>query len=320
MTEQKTVEMVETQEGTFVPETKEVTTEKATHLFNTYTQIGAVKKMREEIKSQQLSVLGDDDAATKLSEMIAALSVEDIRELTDEAIEEIYNLDGTGSIEISLDLKGKREVEFKRDFLVYMKESETANAALDQQLDAMEKELDEHQAQFKELVGEFGDLSTYMRTKLQDEYDAAEGPKKEKLAGVIEAYDDATTLNRVIEHYQNYSTGNTITDYFGRAEVVFKKYVKVIEKLHFHTDLTDFNNLETNLLEEKYHKYPNLFIFSIIKMYAYKKDATRTEDGVFLSQLAVNLKSLYADTFATEEKKEQFKDSIRKVLDLFLGE
>jgi hypothetical protein len=53
-------------------------------------------------------------------------------------------------------------------------------------------------------------------------------------------------------------------------------------------------------------------------MYAYKKDATANIDGVFLSQLAVNLKSLYSDAFGDVEKKETFKAGIRRVLDLFI--
>jgi hypothetical protein len=328
----QTVDVVENAEGTFVPEEEvntpvnsvdasdAITMEKATKLFNSYDQINNIKKMREEMRVNTLNVVGDEDAAAKLSTLISGLTPEEVRELSDAAVEELYNLDGEGSIEISLDFTKDREIEFKRDFLVYLRETDIANESIDTDLDALETEIKADEAQLKQLLEDFGDLSSFMRSKLQQEFDAAEGDRKDKLAVVIEAYDDSLTLNRVIAHYEKYGTRTTVTDYYHRADAVFAKYVKTVKQLNFRTDLTHFNNLETNLLAEKYHKHPNMFIFAIIKMFAYKKDAARNEDGVFLSQLAVNLKSLYSNSFASEEQRETFKSAIEKVLDLFVGE
>jgi hypothetical protein len=294
---------------------------KATKLFSAYDYMNNVKKMREEMRQKSVSVLGDNDLGEKLTQMVAALSPDQIKKLSDSAVLEVYKLEGENEIEVALDFDNKaREIEFKRDFLVYLRESQIANASIDEDLAKLEGEIAADQQELDSLIKDFGDLSTYMRNQLQTQYDAAEGDRKEKLGVVITAYDDSYTLNRVFDHYSKFGTKNTVSDYYTRADSIFTKYVKVIKSLNFRTDLTQFNNLETRLGDDKYGAIPNLFLFSVIKMFAYKKDSVKNEDGVFLSQLAVNLKSLYTDSFADVEKKEAFVTGIKRVLDLFLGE
>jgi hypothetical protein len=291
-----------------------MTLEKATQLFTAYDKMNALKKVREDMKSQRAQVVGGNvEISDKLSALIAAIDPEVIKELPDGAVDEIY-----GDIEIALEMDEKTRKEFKRDFLVYLRETDIANAAFEEEAGTLETAIAENQAELNELIKEFGDLSSFMRTKLKSEYDAAEGHRKETLGSILEAYDDSYTLNRVVSHYEKFGTQNTVSDYYHRADNVFERYVKVIKGLNFKTDLTSFNNLEVNFLEEKYQVHSNLFLFAVIKMYAYKKDATANIDGVFLSQLAVNLKSLYSDAFGDVEKKETFKAGIRRVLDLFI--
>lgn len=319
----KNVETIENDEGVFeaVEDTEEMPMEKATKLFTAYDQINSINKLRDEMKKQQRSILGDEELVNHLSKAVSSMEPDAVKALSDEAIEEIFTIDG-GEIEIAMDFNGdkKKEIEFKRDYLVYIRESDIANETLDRELELLEKEINEDQEAIKELLSDFGDLSTFMRAKLQQEFEEAEGSRKEKLSKTIAAYDDSYTLERVIKTYKDLNPRNTISDYYNRADQLFERYMKNIKKIGFNTDITIYGGLEKKFLDEKYHKYPNLFIFSIIKMYAHKKDINKTEDGVFLSQLLVNLKYLYGDLFADEGKKETFKNSICKVLDLFLEE
>lgn len=294
----------------------QISLEEATKLFNSVDQINVVKKLREEMKKQRTDVLGEEQS-NRLSEKIAHLTPEDLKKMTDEEINELYKFED-GEIEVTLDFKDKSgETEFKRDYLIYLRETDIALKQIDEELDKLEAEMKEEEAKIKSLLSEFGDLSTFMRAKLKEEYDSSEGERKEKIGKVIEAFDDSYTLNRVYDYYTKYSTRNTIDDYYRRADQVFNKFMKAIKKIGLKTDLTSFNNLELRFLDDKYHKHPNLFLFSVIKMFSYKQDTITREDGVFLSQLAVNLKSLYADSFKDAEKKELFIKSISRVLDLF---
>lgn len=295
---------------------EQISLQDATKLFNSVDQINVVKKLREEMNKQRTGVLGED-TVKKLSERISNLTPEDLKKMDEEEINNLYKFED-GEIEVALEFKDKnKEIEFKRDYLVYLRETDIALKQIDEELDKLETEIKEEEDKIKSLLSEFGDLSTFMRSKLQEEYDSSEGERKEKIGKVIEAFDDSYTLNRVYEYYTNYSTSNTIDDYYRRADQVFNKFMKAIKKVGLKTDLTSFNNLELKFLDEKYHKYPNLFLFSVIKMFSYKRDTITREDGVFLSQLAVNLKSLYADSFKDPEKKDLFIKSISRVLDLF---
>ena len=295
---------------------EQISLQEATKLFNNVDQINVVKKLREEMNKQRTGVLGED-TVKKLSERISNLTPEDLKKMDEEEINNLYKFED-GEIEVALEFKDKnKEIEFKRDYLVYLRETDIALKQIDGELDKLEAEIKEEEDKIKSLLSEFGDLSTFMRSKLQEEYDSSDGERKEKIGKVIEAFDDSYTLNRVYEYYTKYSTSNTIDDYYRRAEQVFNKFMKAIKKVGLKTDLTSFNNLELKFLDEKYHKYPNLFLFSVIKMFSYKRDTITREDGVFLSQLAVNLKSLYADSFKDPEKKQLFINSISKVLDLF---
>lgn len=271
------------------------------------------------MKQQRIDMVGDENIAAKLSSMVANLEPQQIRELSDEAVNEIYK-DENGEIEFAVKMDKTRTAEFKRDFLVFLRESDIADETFEKELVILEEAIKENNEELQMLLKDFGDLSAFMRTKLQKEFEAANGDRKEKLTKIIEAFDDAYTLNRVYDHYKEFGTRNTISDSHHRALDVYNRYMKVISKINFKTDLTSFNNLEKNFLEEKYHAESNLFLFAVIKMIGYKKDASADIEGVFLSQLAVNVKALYTDSFASEEKKEQFKASIRRVLDLFLGE
>lgn len=299
---------------------EEFTPEKAAQLFSAFEGVKTISKIREEMVANKTKVVGDEEVADKLSAMIAGLTPNAIRELSKEAIEEIYNLDGEGTIELDLSLTPEKEIEFKRDFLVYLRESDLTNELFETQMKELEEVIQKEQEELNKFLGEFGDLSTFMRQNLQKEYDVAEGEKKERLAGVIAAYDEAYTLDRIVDHYKEYGAGTLVTDYKHRSLDIFTRYMNNVKKIDFSTDLTKFNNIEPTFLPEKYHQYPNLFLFAVIKMYYYKKNPTKQSDGVFLSQLAVNLKSLFADTFAAEEKKELFVNSIQRVLDVIYAE
>jgi len=294
-----------------------VTVEQARNILGAHEQINLINTMRDEMKKNKLQVLGNDDLAQKISDKISHLNPAAIAALTDEQVREFYT-DENGEMEFDLEMtKGHSEIEFKRDFLVYLRETDIADKSFDEQMDTLQASIKEYQDELNTLLSDYGDLSAFMRSKLQEEYDAAAPERKEKLLLIMDAYDDSYTLDRVLEHFQKFGR-NVLNDYKHRPDALYKKFVKATKELKLKADFSAFNNVEKNFLEEKYQQYPNLFMFLVIKMYAQKKDLTNNVDGVFLSQVAVNLKSLYANSFGSEEKKQGFLNAIRKVLDLFV--
>ena len=294
--------------------------DKARKLFGIQESLQAIDVVRKDIISRRLSVLGNEEVSQKLDEKLSAYTIEQIKNLTEDEISSIYQLED-GEMEITIDFNGDkgREFEFKRDFLIFMKESSAAMEEIDKEVERLEKMLEENQEEFNKLVAEFGNLSGYIQATLQEKYETATGEEKEKIGTMLKAYEHALTLENIYEHYTKFSTENTISDLYHRADAVYAKYTDVRKQLKVRTDIAQFDNLELKFLEEKYHKHPNILLFAIMKYIAYKKDkANRRADGIFLAQLGLNLKSLYTNSFEDEETKEKFLQGARKVLDLFV--
>jgi hypothetical protein len=291
-----------------------ITVKKAQEVFGAYSQLKSITKVKEDLTDSISKVTGDSDVSDKLHDLVSAMTPDEIKALDDAAVDAIYTTD-----EGSFDLAGVDSVEMRRDFLVYLRETRIAEDQIDAEMKKLEEYMVESRGELDELIAEYGDLSTFMYQELVKRYEEADGIVKENLGRLVEAYDQSYTLENVVATLNQFGTKNIIGDFKHRGTDLYKKYKANMKKINIQADIADFAGMEVRHLEEKYHPYVDLFAFTIIRIYAYKKELTPA-DGVFVSQLAVNLKSLYSDTFGSEEKKEQFLSSIRKVLDLIIGE
>jgi len=296
-----------------------IDTTSAFHLLGMKQHVDDMRDMREEIIGKQVNVLNNDEMSDHLDRAISRLTVKQIKLLTPYDIDLIYTMNGE-PIVLDIEMENDhRAFEFKRDFLIYKKESSIAVAQIDESLVMMESEMAKNESELNNLLTQFGDLSAFIRQKLVTDFDNADTEEsKNKFKCSIESFDDALHLNTLFNHYTKFSTMNTIRDYSSHAERMYEKYMKTMKKLNIKIDLTRFDGLELKHLPEKYHQYPNLFLFAVIKYFAYRTDsATRLTDGIFLTQFTVYLKSLFSDNFTNIETKDVFIKSIQRVLDLF---
>lgn len=315
------VDLANGDDKTVVEQSSDFDIEKARRLFGLQDSLKAITQMRDGLINNKVSVLGNEEVSKKIDERVADYSLEQLKTLSDEEVKNIYRFDD-GEVDFSIDFKDdeSKKIEFMRNFLVFVKETSIAMAEIDKETERIVESLKADEEEFKKLVSKFGSLSSYIEADLRDRYERAETEEqKEKVGKMIQAYEHALTLENIIEHYKKFPTDTTISDLYHRPVDVYNRYMKVLKKLKVTTDLTQFDMLETKFLEEKYHVHPNLLLFAVIKYIAYKKnDADRSVDGVFLSQLAVNVRALFTNNFDSEEKKERFLQSVRNVLDLFI--
>jgi hypothetical protein len=294
---------------------------KAFKFLDLNQQIQDMKDVKNNIIEQELKVFNDDSIQVALDKAIKNMTVEEIKAASKDQIEKIYTIDEK-SIELDLEISDEqRAFEFKRDFLVYKKESAVALLEIDEALAKMEEDVKKEEEEFNKVINQYGNLSNFIRQKLVE--DSTNAPTEEYRAvykKMLDYFDGAFNLDMLVEKYSTLKTINTIKDYEDstRSQSIYGKYVQATKKLGLKSDLTSFPDLEVKFLPEKYHKYPNLFLFAIIKLFGYKKDTVeKNTDGIFLSQFGVNLKNLYADRFDTPEIKQEFIQNIEKVLDLF---
>lgn len=302
-------------------EKKDVTLDDAIKILNAKSKIQDMIAVEKNIKEQQLKVIKDEEIVDKLQDKIKDMHVEMIKNLSADKIKEIYTIDGN---ELDLDMVFKTDdqrTNFLKDYLIYLKESSQALAEIDKATIQLDNEMKEYDKELEQIISEFGDINKCIKTKLEkDIADAPDEIVKNKRIKMLQNYNDGFELNNIYKLYASLNIKNTIKDYFSKdtSAALYGKYLSVVKKLNIRTDITLFDNLEIKFLPEKYHKYPNLFLFSIIRYAAYRKDvANKHEDGVFLAQLMINIKYLFSDGFSSADDKSAFISNIEKTLDLF---
>lgn len=290
--------------------------EKAVESFKYLEQFDTIKSLKNELVNKRKTLVKDEDKLNIVIEKASKLGVDKIKTMSLEELHELFVLED-GKVEFSIDFDSKeKEKKFIADYLIYLIETEESLKKIDEEMEKLEEEIKKHDDEIKKVVDQFGNISNMMRVYLQEEYDASEGEKKEKLGKIIKSFDNATSLENVYEIVKSLNVKNIIYDYTNTPNRIYERFINVIKKLKLKNDFTQFENLEQKFLPEKYHTYPNLFIFIIMKIYGHKKNDISREDGVFLSQLGVNFKHLFSNNFNDESKKEEFIGNIKKVLDV----
>lgn len=289
---------------------------KATAFFQAREAIRNFKSSREEIAETRKSITDKDgaDISDILIERAGNLSSEDIRKISDEHLDKIYE-----DIEVNLDMSNKDKGDFRRDFLLYVIESEKMLKSIDAELLKFEEHIAHSEDELEELFGGFNNINDYIKKSIDERLLTAEGADRERLLLIKSTYEEIYKLDKIYDHYAALDLYNTISELKSdsRALTVYGRYKKSMTKLGIRTDLTNFNNFEKRFLPEKYHAMNNMLLFSIIKYYGFKKDLNRITDGIFLAELAVVLKSLYSNTLSEQERTD-FTNAAMRLLDLFL--
>lgn len=283
-------------------------------------QLNDIKKVRQEIVDKALSITDDNDHIIEcLQNNIKSIHLEKIKKLTKVEIDKIY-MDGDKPIELSLE-DVKDEINFKRGYLVYLKESNFALEEIDRAIAGMDETLVEYNSAIESILSEHKSLTQFIESKLKDSYEKAQEPTvKARFKDMMDNFRWSFTLENIHDTLAGLKTANILMDYNDdeRSMHIYGKYKKVLKKLSLSSDLAVFDKLEEKHLPEKYHKYPNLFLYSVMRCISYKADkCTNTAEGVFLSQLAANVKALFEDSFDDMEHKQTFIQGIEDVLDLF---
>lgn len=294
---------------------------KALKFLNMQNKIDEMTELKNSVKQQEKMILDNDELSNKLDEKIADMSLKEVSVLTDEQVENIFTIDGEiVNLDSAVCTDKDRSLKFKRDFLIYKKTMMESFKEIDKTMDTFQKEIDQDFEEFQKVIDEYGDVSTYLYEDINRRYESASSEElKNKYKTMLDNFDWAFNFDQIYEYHKNTGLTNPLNDYERLADGVYARYMKTIKRLKLkNVDLTIFDDLEIKYLPEKYHKYPNLFLFLVIRFYGYRKDsATSISDGVFLSQLHVNLKKLVRNKFLQEGQREQFLLNIQRVLDLF---
>lgn len=294
-------------------------------LLSLKSKVNDLTKLTEQLKSKQNNMINDDEGAGDyLDEAIADYTVDELKALTNDELDDIYTYNDT-AIEFQTDFDSeKQRYEFQRDYLVMRKETITAISKFDEESAKINAELAEHQAELDHLLDTYGDMEGMIRSKLDSKIEnATDDYERELYTNMRTSFEYAFNLDNVIAYVKSYRGRSIISDYRDakKSNKVYRHYLKVIESLGITTNLTGFRNLEKNFLVVDdnliYNKRPNIFVFSVIHYISswYNKEYSKV-DGLFITQFIINLKNLFYDKFSDEEVKEKFIDRIKTVIDI----
>lgn len=280
-------------------------------------KVDELNGVKNKYKKSRLDIIPDENTLDKIDNELDNYTKEQLSNLTLEECNKLLCLED-GNIGIKFDNE-KDELKFKLGFINYCKETRTMSIEIDKTLSELDEAIKENEAEFKSICDSVDSVSMFFIEKIKETIkETDDETQKKELMIVLDAYEDAMDFNRVYECYNNLSVENVMRDYHYNSEAVYKKYHAYIQELGIKSDILKLSGLEEELLEEQYHKYPNLFLFLIIRMYSYKSKLTSNinDDRIFLTQTLMNVKLIFTGR-VNNEQKERMKNGITKVLDLF---
>lgn len=289
--------------------------------LNTKNKVKQILSQKEEVKASASNIFNGEENVAEILSNLSGIEIEEIKNLSNEKVDEILTVQGEvmGIPESYVETK-EDEYNFKKDLLLYLLQCEATLDELNKAEEEMEKILAENEEEVKNILDAYeGSMIGAIRDEIVKKESIATTPQLKKThTEILEAFDDSFELSRVYTIYKELNVANTLTDFNVNFNNVYKQYSTVNKRLGVTFDLIKFGGLETKFLEEKYHKYPNLFIFIIMKYMAKRNGSiTKHADGVFCSQLCTNLYLLFTDSLE-ETYKTQLIANITKILDLFI--
>lgn len=301
---------------------------------NLLSQTNLLESAKDDIENAKITILENKEDCAILDGKVSNLTVDDLKNLTDEEIEKIFTKEDGSTINLQKiyedDLPSVR-----REFLKFCVEGEDILTDLDKEIKELNKKINLTNEEIDRIsnidfVKHMKDdmqkrLEEFMSIDTTNMTDKDKRNLSQRIADYKKSMDvieDTVLLNNIYDNYKKIGTESTLRDYHNKDNSLrfYKKYKNFSKFYGIQTDLTRFGDLEKKFLSEKYHKYPNLFLFLVIKYYAYKPTYSFEKfNSVWLVQFNLNIYKLFMNQL-DEETKKSLLSNIEKVLDLFITE
>ena len=290
--------------------------------MTTKTKLELAKEKITTMREQQQNYLQDNE--DEFEKVVKDLTVKQIEDMSDDEILSFNNY-AEGCYYINEpEFETKEELaDYVRSIIKFLVQTYEFTVDLENRIKEYNELNEETDRMLKEAFGikEDGSSINVIENAIE------KGLAKAKESGDEESYNkilqskntfnETFTLKRLKELYEGLDADNLKEDAKSdRSISIYKKYLKVQQKLGLRYDLTQVSDLEVRFLPEEYHELNNLFIFTIIKYISKILDSNYTSDSLFfISQLATNLFLLHQDKLPYEYK-EVLLMNIREFLDM----
>lgn len=290
--------------------------------MTTKSKLENAKEKIITMREQQQNYLQENE--DEFEKVVKDLTVEQIENMTDDEILAFNNYSEECYYIAEPEFETREELaEYVRSIIKFLVQTYEFTVDMENRIDEYNKLNEETDRMLKEAFGikEEGSSIHVIENAIE------KGLTKAKESGDEESYNkilqskntfnETFTLKRLKELYEELDVNNLKEDAKSdRSISIYKKYLKVQQKLGLRYDLTQISDLEIRFLPEEYREMNNLFIFTIIKYISKILDNNYTSDSLFfISQLATNLFLLSQDKLPVEYK-EVLLLNIREFLDM----
>lgn len=296
-------------------------------ILNNKAQIQEMSNALNKMKDDKERVLdGNDELSKKLDEYVRSIeSIEDIKKLSLTEVQEIFTIDGE-IVELNIEdeagnkvLDFERSIQFKKDFLEYVYESDVVSEKYRDVMNEAQDELVEYDEKLGNMLESYGSIPKMIRLKMVNNLETVPEDQKEKVETQIKYFDYGLNLNNVEDYVNSLKGKNILYDYSNikNSLKIKNKAIKRIEILDLKEEITKFSGLEAKFLPMDYQKRKDIFLFTILHyISSWDIHDSNTNNGIFLSHFMLNLKDLFFDKFENEEVKDEFLDSIKRIMDI----
>ena len=287
------------------------------------TKLEVSKEKIKVMKKYQQEYLQDNEDV--FASIVNTLSVEKIDNMTDEEILDFNNY-GEGLYYIEEpEFENKEDlVEYVRSVIRFLVQTYEFNKEMDEKVEELNQLTEETNKMINEALGLDQGVSSIevIERAIEKGLDKAlELNDKEKYESILkskETFKETFTLDRMKDLYRNIGSKNLKEDAKSSRSIdIYKKYLKVQQKLGSKYDLIQVKDLELRFLPEEYHEMNNLFIIACIKYISKSmKDGEYSSDtAFFVSQLTTNLFMLHLDKLP-DNYKDLLLTNIQEFLDI----
>lgn len=286
-----------------------------------------MKNKLEFIERKKSAMVANDDE-DKLLEIVEArvreLKLEDIMNFTKEQVEEVLTVEGD---RVLLPIENKNiEDEYRKDFLVYLKESQDYTDKINTAIESINQEMENFNEEYKKITEEYGDMNKYMQDRMRCalESDQTSEEEKDKIRDMLLYTDYGFNLSPIYDEIKTlidkngvksimYKYTKDLSDEIARAHDILAKLQSSKIEVPFHLYL----DIEEKFLPEKYKLFKNLLLFLFARWVVVHRNNLNKLNIIFLVQFVYNLRCYYDKKFDDETMK-RFEKHICDLLDLIV--
>lgn len=297
---------------------------KNTTINDTALQMKELVTMRDELVGKRAQYVPEDMVDAYVEKM-SKVTLKDLEAMSFEEMLEFNKIDEESVLLAIPEFDTEEEAfEYVKSMLMFFKRTDDFVEETDKMLDELNDIMKDSNKAINELLLDKGDKNIihHLRDKLSDAVVKAKeskDPKRiQKAIDSMEAFEDSFKLDRLKELYRRIGSENIKDDATKRAEELYNRYRRATKELGLSADLIKIRDLEVTHLSEEYDEMNNLFVFICMKYIGgltKTRGAARHIDGLFASQLTVNLNLLMNDGLPDEEKEMLLKN-IKELLDI----